>query len=68
MMCVPISSPRYIYRENMSVIHNISKKDLIIKKTTCHTVRESVVMRKSFTGHIRLGDNPASLLTKVITG
>ena len=33
-----------------------------------HAVCKSVVMGETLTGHIRLEDNPADLLAKIVTG
>ena len=67
MMGIPISGPSYIHGDNMSVILNTSKTESTLKKKfntiAYHAVNESMVMRKSLTGHV----NPANMLTKVIT-
>ena len=51
MMGVLISSPSYIYGDNMSVVHNISRPESVLRKksnSVCyHTVCESVVMSES---------------------
>ena len=62
----------YIYKDNMSVIHNTSKPELILKEKcngiTYHATNESVAVKESLTMHIRSEDIPADLLTKVVTG
>ena len=49
MMGIKIDGPTYVYGDNMSVIHNTSKPESILKKKSnsiCYTfVRESVAMR-----------------------
>jgi hypothetical protein len=59
----------------MSVIHNTSKPESIMKKksnsiSSCyHFICESVAMGESLTGHVRSEENPADILcTKVIAG
>ena len=70
MMGVPISGPSYIYGDNMSVIHNTQRPELVLKKKSnqiCyHAIRESCAMGESLTGHISTNDNVADLATKII--
>ena len=71
MVSIAISGASYVYRDNMSVIHNISKSELL--KTKCNTIAyhaicKSVTMGEMLTGHIRSENNPAYLLTKIVTG
>ena len=72
MMGVEISGPTYIYGDNMSVIHNTSKPEQVLKKKSIsicyHFVREAVAMRECITSHIPTGKNVADLLTKVLFG
>jgi hypothetical protein len=72
MMGVGISGPSYIYGDNMSVIHNTQRPESMLKKKSnsiCyHTVRESVAMGESLTGHIRTNKNVGDLTTKVLYG
>ena len=69
---ITISGPTYIYGDNMSVVNDTSKPESTLKKKcnaiAYHAIYKSVAMRESLTGHIRSEDNPADLLTKVITG
>ena len=56
----------------MSIIHSTSKPESTLTKK-CHTIAyhvvwKSVAIGESLTGQIRLEDNPADLLTKVVTG
>ena len=71
-MGVSVSGPSYIYGDNMSVIHNTQRPESTLKKksnSVCyHTVRESVAMGESLTGHISTHDNPADICTKLIPG
>ena len=59
------------YIGNMLVIHNISKQESnLMKKCNAiayHAIHQSVLMKESLTEHIRSENNPADLLTKVIT-
>ena len=72
MMGVAIEGPSYIYGDNMSVINNTQRPESTLKKKSnsiCyHTMKESVAMGESLTAHIPLEENPADLLTKVLTG
>ena len=71
-MGIPISGPSYIYGDNMSVIHNLSRPESVLRKKTnsvCyHAVHESVAMGDSLVGHIPSKKNIAGLLTKVLYG
>ena len=70
MMGIPISGPSYIYGDNMSVIHNTSRPELVLRKTSnsvfYHAVCESVTMGESLLGDIPSKENIADLLTKVL--
>ena len=56
MMGVRISGPKYVYGDNMSVIHNTQRPESTLRKklnSICyHAVRESLAMGESLTGHI----------------
>ena len=56
----------------MLVIHNLSKPESPLKKKcnaiAYHAIHMSVTMGESLTGHIGSEENPAYLLTKVVTG
>ena len=71
MIGIPISGASYIYGDNMSVIYNPSKPESTLKKKcnaiAYHSIRKSVAMGKTLTRHIRSKDNPADLLTKIVT-
>ena len=51
MMGILISGPSYIYGDNMSVVHNISLPESVLRKKSdsiCYNaVHESVVMKES---------------------
>ena len=72
MMGVRIDGPTYVYGENMSVIHNTSKPESVLKKNSnsiCYQfVREDVAMRECLTTHVPTARNWADLLTKVLFG
>ena len=72
MMVIPISGPSYIYGNNMSVIHNSSKPESVLRKksnSVCyHAVCESVAMSESLVGHIPSKENVADFLMKVLYG
>ena len=71
-MSIPTSGASYVYRDDKLVIHNASKAESTLKKKcnaiAYHVICKSVEMGESLTGHIRLEDNPADLLTMVVTG
>ena len=72
MMDIPISGLSYIYGDNMSVVHNISRPKSDLRKksnSVCyHTVHESVPMGESLVGHIPCKENIADLMEKVLYG
>ena len=72
MMGIKIDDPTYVYGDNMSVIHNTSKPESVLKKKSnsiCyHFVRESVAMREFLTTHVPTARNWADLLTKFLFG
>ena len=71
-MGVKIDVPAYVYGDNMSVIHNTSKPESVLKKKSnsiCyHFVREAVAMRECLTKHVLTARNWSDLLTKVLFG
>ena len=71
-MGVPLSGPPFIYGDNMSVIHNTQRPELMLRNKSnaiCyHAVRESVEMGESLTAHVSTHHNPADICTKVLTG
>ena len=72
MMGVPIKGPSYVYGDNMSVVTNVSRPELTLKKKSnliCyHAVREAVVMCEALVTHIPTKKNLADLFTKVLYG
>ncbi len=72
MMGIRITDPSYIYGNNMSVIHNTQRLELMLKKKSnsiCyHAVCKSVAMGESLTGHIGTNKNVGNLATKVLYG
>ena len=66
---VPTSGPSYIYRDNMSVIHNTQRPDSNLKMKSnyiCyHSVRESVAMRDYLIGNVGTNKICADLAIKV---
>ena len=72
MMGILISSPSYIYGDNLSVVRNLSRpKSVLSKKSNSvsyYTVYESVALGKSLVGHIPSKDNVADLMTEVLYG
>ena len=72
MMDIPISSPSYIYGDNMSVIHNTLRPESVLRQrsnSVCyHAVCDPVAMVESLVGHIHSKKNGADLMTKVLYG
>ena len=70
-MGIPTSGPSYIYGDNMSIVHNISRQKSVLRKksnSVCYQkVHESVVMGESLVGHIPSKENVADLM-KVLNG
>ena len=68
MMGVPLTTPTYIYGDNMSVIYNTSRPESTLKKkanSVCyHYIREAVAADECRTGHISTHENPADVATK----
>ena len=69
MIGVEFSGPSYIYRDNMSVIHNTQRPESTLKNSICfHTVCEAVAMGECLTEHMKTHENPADIATKVLSG
>ena len=72
MMGILIFSPSYIYWDNMSVVHNTSRPESVLRKksnSVCyHAVCESVAMGESLAGHIPSKENVAGLMTMSFMG
>ena len=72
MMGVKIDGPTYVCGDKMSVIHNTSKPEYVLKNNSnsiCyHFLREAVAMRECLTTHVPTARNWADLLTKVLFG
>ena len=72
IMCVGIDDPTYVYGDNMSIIHNTSKPELVLKKKSnsicCHFICKAVTMKECLTTHVPTLVNWADLLTKVLSG
>ena len=70
MMGVPIEGPTHMYGDNMSTIHNTQHPESQLKKkSNCicyHAVREAVAMGELLPGHVKMDENPADILTKVV--
>jgi hypothetical protein len=72
MMGIPIDGPTYVYCDNMSVVFNTSSPELMLKKKpnsfAYHAVREAVAMGEILIAHIKMDDNIADVMTKVLPG
>jgi hypothetical protein len=72
MMGVSITGPTYVYGDNMSVIHNTSKPESVLRKKSnsiCyHFIREAMAMKECLTTHVPTLRNFADLLTKCLSG
>jgi hypothetical protein len=71
-MGVPIDGPTYIYCDNMSVVHNTTAPESMLKKKSnsiaYHMVREAVAMGEILISYIPTDHNVADLMTKVLPG
>ena len=71
MMGIQILGPTYVYGDNQSVLYNTTIPESTLKKESqslCyHFVREEVARNEWRTGYIKSSDNPADLLTKLLT-
>ena len=71
-MGIPISGPLYNYGDNMSVAHNTSRQESVLRKksnSVCyHAIFESGAMGESLDGQIPSKENVADLMTKVFHG
>ena len=72
LMGVCIDGTTYVYGANMSVIHNISTPELVLKKKSnsiCyHFIQKAVTTKACLTTHVQTLVNWADLLTKVLSG
>ena len=72
MMGVPIEGPTHKYGDIMSTIHNTQHPESQLKKKSnsiCyHALREAVAMGELLTGHVKMDENHADILTKVVGG
>ena len=72
MVDIPMSSLSFIYGDNMSVIHNSSRPESVLRKKSysfCyHAVHDSLAMGESLVEHIPCKENVADLVTKVLYG
>ena len=72
MMGILIVGPTYTYRDNMSTIQNTQRPDSTLKKKSIsiyyHAIREAFAMQEILTGYVKMDENPADLLTKVVSG
>ena len=72
MMDIPVNNPSYVYGDNMSVVTNVSRPELMLKKKSnsiCyHAVCEAVAMGEALVAHIPTKKNLADFFTKVLYG
>ena len=72
MMGIRVDKPSYRYGDNMSVVTNMSRPELTLKKKSnliCyHAVHEAVAMGEALVAHIPTKKNLADLFTKVLYG
>ena len=70
MMDIPKSGPSYIYGDIISVVHNTSRPELLLRKKSnsvrYHVVCESVAMDESLVRHVPNKENVTDLMTKVL--
>jgi hypothetical protein len=72
MMGVALSSPTFVYGDNISVVYNTQRPESVLKKNSnsiCYNaVRESAAMGESIIGHVPSVENPADICTNVVPG
>jgi len=72
MMGIPVKGASYMYADNMSVVTNMSKPELTLKKKSnliCyHALCEAAAMDEALVAHIPTKKNLADLFTKVLHG
>ncbi|KAL7483916.1 hypothetical protein ACHAW6_009559 [Cyclotella cf. meneghiniana] len=72
MMGIPVDKPSYVYGDNMSVVTNVNRPELMLKKKSnsiCyHAVREAVAMGEALIAHIPTKKSLADWFTKVLYG
>ena len=72
MMGIQISSPSFIYGDNMSLVYNTSRPEQVLRKKSnsiCyHAAYESVAICESLVKHVPCKENVADLVTKVLYG
>ena len=72
MMGILISGPSYIYGDNMSVVHNTSRPESVLRRKSnavCyHACHESVALGESLVEHMPSKENVLDLMTKVLYG
>ena len=65
MMGIPMDKPSYVYRDNLSVVTNVSKPESMLKKKSnlicCHAVHETIAMGKALVANIPTKKNLADL-------
>ena len=70
MMDISISGPSYTYGDNMSVVHNTTRPESVLRKKinlVCyHGVHESVAFGEFLVGHIHSKENVADFMKKVL--
>ncbi len=72
MIGIPIDGPTYFYCDNMSVVHNTTTPESMLKKKSnsiaYHAVREAVAMGELLIAYIPTDHNIGDLMTKVLPG
>ena len=67
---IPIEGPTFFFRDNMSVITNISIPESVLKKKSnsiaYHCVREAVAMKEILPAYVNTKLNTSDILTKVL--
>ena len=70
MMGIPVEAPIYIYRDNQSVLANMTVPDLALKKKSqsiaYHFAHEGAVRDEWCNAYVNTHDNEADLLTKFL--
>jgi hypothetical protein len=72
MMDIPIDGATYMYRNDVSVVNNMTSPESLLKKKSnsiaYHAVREAVAMGKILIAYIPMDDSVVYLMTKGLPG
>jgi hypothetical protein len=69
---VALSGPKFVYGDNMSVVHNTQRPEFVLKNKSnsifYHAVHEYAAVGESIIYHVPYVDSPADICTTVVPG